>query len=193
MRRDPHRLRRDGRRALLTVVPLLVAGGYHVAVGGSVLLPLLVVLTVAVGLVLDVSHGRRVDAEHRQAAEDGRQLWRASVTSWSLHGMAPVPRYLRIWRDLIPVEVEVTNQAMILTPPPRYRRLGVAQVTLLWPDVEGLSVTPLGHLRPDGSLSTRSVTGVEVNRRHGASINLAFDVGADPFLSLVGTTRARHI
>jgi hypothetical protein len=106
--------------------------------------------------------------------------------------MAPVPKYLRIWRDLIPVEVEVTDQAMVLEPPRRYRRLGVAQVTLPWAEVDGLSATPLGHVRPDGSLSTRSVTGIEVNRKQGAPIDLAFDVDTDPFLSLVGTIRARH-
>lgn len=156
----------------MAALPLLFAGGYHLDVGGSGLLLVAVFLTVAVGVALDVSHGRRVDREHREAAAQGLHVWRASVTSESLLGRTRVPALVRLSRDLVPVQVEVTESGLVLRPPGRYRRLGVSEQSFAWSQVRTVQTSPLGHLRPDGTLSVRDVTGISVTFHQGGQVDL---------------------
>ena len=187
--RGDDRMQGQGRRAVLMLAPLLLAGVYHLVVGGSVVVVVVAVAVVFFGVGLDVSHRRRVEVLHQQAVAMGRQVWRASITTDSLLGLTPVSGLLRIFRDLIPVEVEVDQRFLTLTPPHRYRRAGVTAQQISWAEVDRLDRQPLGHVRPDGSLSTQSVIGVTVKRKRGEAVDLVFDAGGIDFLNVVGVVR----
>jgi|SRR5665647_2593154 len=180
-RREP--LRGQGRLAAFSVLPLLLAGGYHLVMGGNTILLLVVsAAVVCFVLMLDVGRRRWYVAVRQRNALGGRHVWRASITTESLNGLSTLPRAVIFLRDLVPVTVEINPSALVMSPPRRYARIGVAKQRIALMDIRRSVRQELGHVRPDGSLSTNSVVGVTVTLKRGDSFDLVFDVGGVDFL-----------
>lgn len=180
MKRRGGELRRQGRRAAPALLPLLGAGVYHLFRGGSVVLYVAAVGAVAVAVLVDVGRHRRDVAVHEREATVGRHVWPASITTDSLQQLASLPRVLFLW-DVIPIYVEVDDESLVMTPPRRYRWVKVGEQRVPLGDIRRLYRHVLGHVRPDGTLSTRSVLAISVVLKRGSSFDLVFDVGGNDF------------
>jgi len=175
-------LRGQGWLAAFSVLPLILVAGYHLVIGGNI--TLLLVVTAAVvcfGLMLDVGRRRWYAAVRQPTALGGRHVWRASITTESLNGLSTLPRAVYLLRDLVPLTVEINPNALVMSPPRRYARIGVAKQRIALTDIRRCDRQDLGHVRPDGSLSTTSVVAVTVILKRGDSFDLVFDVGGKDF------------
>lgn len=136
--------------------------------------------------ITEFVHRKRTAAIAARAAKAGRHIWRASIPTGSLGVLTRVPTLVRIARDLVPLDAEIAGQALILSPPRRYRRLGLASGSIPAADVRHIDHYPLGHVRPDGSISSSPVTAVRLTLRAAHAFDLIFDFGADNFVSALG-------
>lgn len=173
-------MREQGRRSLLAsvlaTVPLLAAALYHLIAGGSLLI--LAVAGAAVLLVVAAELLRSRLARRRRRGAG----WRATVPvdSW-----AGLPRVVRLLRDSVPVLAEVTPDVLRLTPPRRYRRLGVGVREIRVAGIRRVEREVLGHVRPDGTISFASVTAISVVLKRGPVVDLLFEAGGDDFRGAV--------
>ncbi|MFC8503515.1 hypothetical protein ACFUC1_14220 [Pedococcus sp. NPDC057267] len=179
-------LRRQGRVAASSVVPLIGLGFLHLLLGGGWFwLGVIFAMLCLLGGI-EFVHRKRTVAAVERAADAGKHLWRTFIPITSLRGLTVVPRLARIARVLVPFTVEVVDQALVLTPPAHYRRLGLGTGSILLKDVVRIDRHPLGHLRPDGSISSSAVTAVTLILGAGYPFDLIFDYRVDDFVSLMG-------
>lgn len=180
-------LRRQGRTTAWSMAPLMCLGLLHLLLlGGGWLWLAAILVPPCLVAGTEAVHRRRTVAAVERAADAGRLLWRASIPIGSLEGLTAVPRLVRIARILVPLTVEIVDQTLVLSPPLRYRRRGLASGSIPVADIRRIDRHPLGHLRPDGSISSSVVTAVTLTLGAGYPFDLIFDYRVDDFVHAMG-------
>jgi hypothetical protein len=176
---------RGRRRGALAVLPLVLAAGYHLVVGGGLSVWVIAGAAIVLAVLADVAYRRRGRATHERHARAGERVWRSAIGFDSLVGLGPVPRIVRLVSDAVPVLAEVTPQVLRLTPAGRYRRLGVGVREIRLGEIRRVDRSVPGHVRPDGSVSLVPVVAVSVVLKRGPVLDLVFDGGGDDFRAAV--------
>lgn len=177
----------------MAALPLLAAAVFHLVRGDLGWWGWGVVAAVgATAAFTDVVARRRRARRHAEGAVAGREVWRGAVPTGDFGGFQPGVSRILLLRDLVPADIELLDSALAVIPARRFQRLGIRPIALPWPAVRLVQSEELGHLRPDGTLSTgRSRAVVVTTAEHGRLHLIVDDADALTLLSRIGWHRAR--
>ena len=150
------------------------------------------VVVVALLVGLDVGSRRWRTRRHRALRAGGRNVWRATVPLEVFLRFQERGSWLSWVRDVVPADVELDDNGVHIRPVPRYASRGFSALDIGWQQVHDIGSEDLGHVRPDGSLTTKRAYAVQITTHQSLPIRVVLDEPPNELLSRAGGYRAAN-